>query len=207
MPQQPTWEGVHVDDRWQGSRSRRRSIVAAVLLLAFATPAWPAPLAAAPAFAAPAVGRVPTDVRDDAAQAAREARLVRSETRALLTGFLTEFGPRFTAEESERLRGYRATADRQLAGVVVTTRRLQSTVAAGRGRTEVAAAARAAQRAHQRARAAADVTYEAARGILEPRLSLLEGISAIRDYDAMLGRFDRLGERIAAVAATSRAAG
>ena len=182
------------------------TVLVALAIPAVATPALATPAVAAAAVSIPAVGRVPTDVRDDATRAAREARFVRSETGALLTGFLTEFGERFSADETERLRGYRATADRQLAGVVVTTRRLQSAVSAGRRRAEIVAAAKAAQRSHRRARAAADVTYEAARGILEPRLSLFEGLSAIRDYDAMLGRFDLLGERIAAVATASGAA-
>jgi predicted RNase H-like nuclease len=86
--------------------------------------------------------------------------------------------------------------------VVVTTRRLQAAVAARAPRSEILAAGRAAQRSHQRARAAAQASYEGARRIMEPRLSLFEGISAIRDYDAMLGRFDDLRDRIDAVVAT-----
>jgi hypothetical protein len=136
---------------------------------------------------------------DDATTAGREARVLRRETAALLTGYLTDYGDRFTTIENEQLRAYQAEADRTLAGVVVTTKRLQALVADRAPRSQVLAAGRAAQRAHKRARTAAEASYDGARRIMEPRLSLFEGIAAIRDYDAMLGRFDDLGDRIDAV--------
>ena len=124
---------------------------------------------------------------------------MRRETAALLAGYLTDYGDRFTTAENDELRAYRAEADRTLAGVVVTTKRLQSLVADRAPRSQVLAAGRAAQRAHGRARTAAEASYDGARRIMEPRLSLFEGIAAIREYDAMLGRFDDLGDRIDSV--------
>ena len=178
-------------------RVRTLGAVATVLLVALVgAPAVPAAASTPTAIA--------TSISSDATSASREARGLRRETAALLTGYLTEFGDRFTEAENDQLRAYRAGADRQLAVVVVTTRRLQSAVSAGAPRSEVLAAGRAAQRAHQRARATAQASYEGARRIMEPRLSLFEGISAIRDYDAMLGRFDDLGERIDSVVAEAR---
>ena len=143
----------------------------------------------------------PASALGDATRATREARLLRQETVAMLGRYLADYGDRFTTAENDQLRAYQATADRQLASVVVTTRRLQSAVARSAPRTEILAAGRAAQRAHQRARSAAQASYEGARRIMEPRLSLFEGLGAIRDYDAMLGRFDELGDRIDAVVA------
>lgn len=163
-------------------------------------------------FALPASATIPTthlaptavvaSVLSDATSATREARLLRQETVAMLGRYLVDYGDRFTVSENDQLRAYRATADRQLATVVVTTRRLQAAVAARAPRSEILAAGRAAQRSHQRARAAAQASYEGARRIMEPKLSLFEGISAIRDYDAMLGRFDDLGDSIDSVVAT-----
>jgi hypothetical protein len=169
------------------------------------TAALVAGLLLAPASSATAA--VPTvaaaSVQSDATAASREARQLRRETAALLTSYLTQYGDRFTAAENDELRAYRADADRKLAGVVVTTKRLQSLVAARAPRSQVLAAGRAAQRAHERARLAAQSSYDGARRIMEPRLSLFEGFAAIREYDAMLGRFDDLGDRIDAVVATA----
>lgn len=170
------------------------AVATVMLALLASTPATSAAASAPTAITASAA--------DDAARAGREARVLRRETAALLTGYLTEYGDRFTASENDELRAYRADADRKLAGVVVTTKRLQSLVAARAPRSQVLAAGRAAQRAHARARAAAQTSYDGARRIMEPRLSLFEGIAAIREYDAMLGRFDDLGDRIDGVVAT-----
>lgn len=175
---------------------RVRALVVAVVLM-MALPFAPAASAAliAPTATAASASR-------DATSAVREARLLRQETVAMLDRYLADYGGRVPAAENDRLRAYRTSADRQLATVVVTTRRLQSAVAARAPRSEVLAAGRAAQRSHARARAAAQTSYEGARRIMEPQLSLFEGIGALRDYSAMLARFDSLGDRIDAVVAT-----
>lgn len=178
-------------------RTRGASLLAALaVLVVVAVPLTPGTAAAA---GAPTV--VTASVAEDATSASREARQLRRETAALLTGYLTQYGDRFTTAENDELRAYQSDADRQLASVVVTTKRLQSLVAARAPRGKVLAAGRAAQRSHERARLAADASYEGARRIMEPRLSLFEGIAAIREYDAMLGRFDELGARIDSVVA------
>ena len=167
-----------------------------------ASAAVPSPAAVTASVHFTASVSVTASALSDATSATREARLLRQETVAMLGRYLADYGDRFTAAENDQLRAYRSTADRQLASVVVTTRRLQAAVAARAPRSEILAAGRAAQRSHERARAAAQASYEGARRIMEPRLSLFEGISAIRDYDAMLGRFDDLRDRIDAVVAT-----
>ncbi len=184
-------------DHRRSGPARRLSVVGlvgAALLLGV-----PVASASSAAVVAPSVATATP--ASDATSASREARLLRRETAALLTNYLTTYGDRFAAEENATLLAYRADADRTLAAVVVTTKRLQSVVAARAPRSQVLAAGRAAQRAHERARRAAQVSYEGARRIMEPRLSLFEGIAAIREYDAMLGRFDDLGDRIDSVVA------
>jgi hypothetical protein len=187
----------------RGRRAVSRRVLLVLAALAISAPVL-APVASAavvtPSVVTPSVATA--SPLSDATSATREARLLRQQTVAMLGRYLADYGDRFTTEENDQLRAYRSTADRQLAGVVVTTRRLQAAVAAGVPRREILAAGRAAQRSHQRARAAAQASYEGARRIMEPQLSLFEGISAIRDYDAMLGRFDDLGDRIDAVVAT-----
>jgi hypothetical protein len=171
-----------------------RALSAVAALLFACVPLAPASSAVT---SAPTVASV--SITSDAASVGRESRVLRRDTATLLTRYLTEYGDRFTTAENDQLRAYRAEADRTLAGVVVTTKRLQALVAAGAPRSQVLPAGRAAQRAHARARAAAGASYDGARRIMEPRLSLLEGIAAIREYDAMLGRFDDLGDDIDAV--------
>jgi hypothetical protein len=185
--------------RSRATPAPRHVVGAVTLVLLVALGIAPLAPAAAAATRAPTV--LAASAADDAATASREARVLRRQTAALLAGYLTEYGDRFTEAQNEQLRAYRAEADRTLAGVVVTTRRLQGLVTDRAPRSQILAAGRAAQRAHARARTAADASYDGARRIMEPRLSLFEGIAAIRDYDAMLGRFDRLGDRIDAVVA------
>lgn len=176
-------------------RVRILGAVAAVLITAL-------PIAPASSAAAVTPTLTMASASRDAASAVREARLLRQETVAMLDRYLADYGNRVSAAANDQLRAYRTSADRQLATVVVTARRLQSAVAVGAPRSEILAAGRAAQRSHARARAAAQTSYEGARRIMEPQLSLFEGIGALRDYNAMLGRFDSLGDRIDAVVAT-----
>lgn len=159
---------------------------------------------------AAAVLHVPTSTwatpASEASAASREARALRVSTAAMIQRYLDEYGDRFTAAEATRLRSYKATADRNLSPVVVTTRRLASLIEKGAPRATVLTAARAAQRAHARARVVAEDSYRQARAIVEPKLSLFEGLQALGDYDAMITRFDAVGERLDAIVRSYRAA-
>ncbi len=135
----------------------------------------------------------------DAAAASSEARRLRRQVAALLQGYLDDYGDRFTPAEITELLAYKANADRQLAGVVVTTKRLKRLIAIGAPKATTRSAGRAAQTSWRRARTTADATWEGARRIMEPRLSLFEQIGALRDYNATSGRFDDLGATISAV--------
>lgn len=163
-------------------------------------------------LAVPAAGATPPPAVSwlspaaDASAASREARDLRAATAAMIQRYLDDYGDRFTDGEAARLREYKATADRSLTPVVVTTRRLATLISREAPRRDVLVAARAAQRAHARARLVAEESYRQARAIVEPRLSLFEGLQALGDYDAMIARFDALGERLDSVVRTYRAA-
>lgn len=169
-----------------------RGLAAATLaLVALLSPVTPTATAAG---TGPAIVR--TSPASDAATAAREARAVRREVNAMILDYLDAYGDRVTAAEREQMEGHRDNANRQLASVVVTTRRLSQLAVSSASRARVLTAARRAIVAHRRARAAAEASFASVRAILEPRLTLWEGLQALRDYDAMMGRFDRLGDRL-----------
>lgn len=142
---------------------------------------------------------VATDARRDATAVRDSAIDLRRDVASLLQRYIDEYRPRFTPRELTQLEGYRSDADRQLASVVVTTSRLRTAIAQGRSARQVEAARRAALASWTRARAAANTSWDQARGIMEPKLSFLERLSALSDYNDMIGRFDRLGEEIRTV--------
>ena len=150
--------------------------------------------------AATAVGTSTTvvdrDATSDVRAAAAEARALRRDVGELLQGYVDDYRDRFTPEEIAALLSYREAADRHLAAVVTTTTRLRTAVDAGSGER---LAARRALGAWTRARATADTSWESARSIMEPRLSLIEKVGALRDYTAMTNRFDRLGDRLRSI--------
>lgn len=183
-------------------RSRRSALLATVPLAVALSIGGTAPVA----VATPAPAWSSMSPASDAASATREARALRTSTAAMIQRYLDEYADRFTAAEATRLRAYKATADRNLSPVVVTTRRLAALIDSGAPRAEVLVAARAAQRAHARARVVAEDSYRQARAIVEPKLSLFEGLQALGDYDAMITRFDALGARLDAIVRSSRAA-
>jgi hypothetical protein len=119
----------------------------------------------------------------------------------MLQDYIAGYGDRFTQAERKRLQTYRTDADRQLAAVVVATRRLEQATAAGSSLAVRRARAAAAQSAWRRAKSMADSSFASAREILEPKLSLIERLSAARDYSTMMGRFDDLGAQIDEAAA------
>ncbi len=142
---------------------------------------------------------VVTDARKDAAAMRASAISLRRDVSSLLQQYIDQYGARVTPAELSRLEGYRSDADRQLAGVVVTTSRLRNAIAQGRSARQVESARRAALASWTRAREAADSSWDQARTIMEPQLSFLERLSALSDYNDMIGRFDALGEEIRTV--------
>lgn len=177
--------------------SRWRATVTCVLvaLTAFTATAGPSiASAASPAAASPTSARTATAPSDTAAT-------LRTDVAAMLQDYLARYGDRFTSNERRQLLSYRADADRQLAAVVVATRRLEQATATGASLAVRRARGAAAQAAWRRARSMADSSFASARQILEPRLSLIERLGAARDYSTMMGRFDALGAQIDAAAA------
>lgn len=141
----------------------------------------------------------PIDARKDAAAMRASAIDLRRDVASLLQEYIDTYRARFSATELTQLEGYRGDADRQLASVVVTTTRLRTAIAQGRSARQVETARRAALASWTRARTAADTSWSQARTIMEPKLSFLERLSALSDYNDMIGRFDALGEEIRTV--------
>lgn len=139
------------------------------------------------------------DARTDAAALRTQAAQLRRDVTGLIRDYRTRYQSRFTSAELAQLVRFQRDADRQLAGVVVTTNRLSRVVASRRSAREVDTARRAAQASWARAREAADTSWEQARGIMEPRLSLLEKLEALGDYNDAMARFDDLGQSIDAI--------
>lgn len=133
------------------------------------------------------------------------AATLRADVAALLQDYIAGYGDRFTPTERRQLQSYRTDADRQLAAVVIATRRLEQSVSSGASPAVRKARGAAAQAAWRRAKAMADSSFDAARQILEPKLSFIERLGAARDYSTMMGRFDDLGAEIDAAAARAAA--
>ena len=182
-------------------RGSAAALLAAAALAVASLLAPTAPSAAAP-LATPAVAGA--SAASDASAAVREARALRREAGALMREYLVAYGDRLSSSERAQMDRHRAAADRHLASVVVTTRRLSQLVGSSASAERLRTAVRAATSAHHRARAAAETSFDAVRTTLEPRLSLWEGLQALRDYDAMMGRFDDLGDRLDDVAGAAR---
>ena len=131
-----------------------------------------------------------------ATQTSTEAVALRRDVAATLQRYLTDYGSRFTETEKRQLLGYKANADRHLAAVVAATQRFAQSTTNGSSLATRRAAGKAAQTAWQRAKAASVSTFESARRIMEPRLSVFERLQALRDYNDMNARFDALGTHI-----------
>lgn len=171
-------------------------IVVAAVLTGLAGPAQASTGATAPARQETIVA---SDAQRDAATMRASAIDLRRDVASLLQEYIDAYRTRFTPAELTQLEGYRSDADRQLASVVVTTSRLRNAVAQGRSTRQVEASRRAALASWTRARDAADTSWNQARTIMEPKLSFLERLSALSDYNDLIGRFDALGEEIRTV--------
>lgn len=172
-------------------------VAACTLTLLLAVTAAPGAAAAATASEAPQVARLSS--ASDAQEASSQARALRREVAGLLQRYLDEYGGRFTAAELQQLEGYKANADRQLAAVVLAANRVTYLTSKKASTNQVASAVSRATATWKRARSTAESTWDDARRVMEPQLSLLEKVGAANDYNAMMDRFDALGERIRAV--------
>jgi len=187
-----------VMDQPQRRRARATTIVVAALVAFLGAGLFPlSPSLSARAAAAPlTVASSPSA----AAKAHAEARALRRDVAALLQKYLDDYGSRFTDAERQQLLGYRDDADNHLARVVLTTGILERAIASNAPARTRKAAAVNAQTAYRRAKTQADSALASARQIMEPKLSMLERLSALTDYNTMLDRFDALGARIDAAA-------
>ena len=183
----------HADDRVRGrSHQSVRALVAAgvsILMAMLAMIAGAGAVAAAPAMTT-------QSVTTDAKSAQKQAIALRKDVKNLLTSYTNEYADRFTSTELAQLNGYRDDADRQLASVVVTTSRLARVASKKGPQRSLDRAQAAALKSWTRAKGAAQTSWEKARVITEPSLGLFERIKALNDYNAMMTRFDTLGDTL-----------
>jgi hypothetical protein len=175
--------------------TRQRLVAAgAAALLVFLVPIGPStavPAARHATASASALG--------EAKGISRDARALRLAVAEILGDYLTTYGDRFDGPETTQLSAYKAAADRQLALVVLAANRLRTVVADGGTPAAIRAATLAARTTQKRARATAETSFQRARVIVEPKLSLFEGLQALSDYQRMMDRFTALAERTDAV--------
>jgi hypothetical protein len=175
--------------------TRQRLVAAAAAaLLVFLVPVGPSAAANAVRHAVAA-----TSTLTEAKAISRDARGLRLAVAELLGDYLTSYGDRFDDGETTTLTAYKSAADRQLALVVLSANRLRSVVADGGTPAAIRAATLAARATQKRARATAETSFQRARVIVEPKLSLFEGLQALSDYQRMMDRFTALGERTDAI--------
>lgn len=182
-------------------RARAHRLAAALAVASVLALAPPTSGASALTPSAPAV--IALSPASDAAAASSEARALRREVAALLQRYIDDYRDRFTDAEVAQLLAYRSSADRQLASVVVTATRLRNSITNDAGVTQVRANASRALTSWSRAKRTAEASWESARQIMEPRLSLFEKLGAAGDYNAMMDRFEDLGDRISALRPTA----
>jgi hypothetical protein len=178
---------------------RKRAAVTFALAIALAIPLAPVASGTSHAYAMPAIGSTTSTA---AADASREAKSLRRDVASMLQNYVDDYRDRFSDAETRQLLAYKADADRQLAAILVTTGWLQQATSPTATSAARRAAGQAAQSAWRRARAKATTTFDSARQITEPRLSWWEKLSAQRDYNTMMSRYDELGALIDKAAAS-----
>lgn len=139
--------------------------------------------------------RIDTAVRAEAAEIADEAAALKRDVARTMNGYARTFQRDLTRDERRILDSYVVTANRRLAEVVRETSRLER-AARGRSVAQVEQAQTRSQSAWARAQLAAEESFDSARAILEPHMSLGDKIEALGDYTSLMGRFEDLGERI-----------
>ena len=141
------------------------------------------------------VARVDTSVRAEAIEIADDAAALRHDVSRTMEAYARDFRGDLTRDEQRTLDGYVAQASRRMNDVVLETSRLER-AARGRSVSAVEQARARSQTAWARAQMAAEDSFDSARSILEPHMSLIEKIAAMSDYTSLMTRFEDLGERI-----------
>lgn len=178
---------------------RRLRPVTVALITAAALSIGAPVVASAPAIAATSTSapgaRIDTAVRIEAAEIADAAAALQQDVAATMSGYTRSFRGDLTRDERRVLDSYVETANKRLTEVVRETARLER-AARGRSVAQVEQAQARSQSAWARAQMAAEESFESARSILEPHMSLGDRIEALADYTVLMGRFEDLGERI-----------
>lgn len=165
------------------------------LLLAAVAPATAVPLApvAAISSATSAAGVASADA------AHRAVSGFRAQSRQDLSGFLTNYGDRLTAEQNERAEALIAKADLTLAQLEAKTRTTRALARSGAIATRVQQAADAASRAFDTASASTTAALAEMQPLLRSKLSLFEGLQAKLLLDQSMRDFAAVGAAVKSV--------
>lgn len=123
----------------------------------------------------------------------------RVQSRQDLSGFLTKYGGRLTAEQNARAKALAAQADMTLAQLEAKTRATRSLARAGASSARIRRAAVDANVAYEAAAAATAAALAECQPLLQDKLSLFEGFQAKLDLDTSLRDFADVGAAVKAV--------
>ncbi len=141
------------------------------------------------------IARVNTSARAEASEIADEANVLQRDVARTMDGYARSFRGSLTKEEQRVLGEYVTQANRRMDDVVRETGRLERAARGGSlAATELARSR--SQAAWARAQMASEESFDSARSILEPHMSLGDRIEALADYTFLMNRFEDLGERI-----------
>ena len=133
---------------------------------------------------------VATATSASAATVTDDARALRDSIVVLTQDYEKDFGGRVTAAERSELSAMGTQARKEMNALVGAIRKAE--------RTNAPADWQTARTVHTSALATAQVRFDRAAALLQPRLSLREQVQAYADYTRTLREFERLGQRIPA---------
>lgn len=133
---------------------------------------------------------VGTATSASAATITDDARTLRDSIIVLTQNYEKDFGGRVAVAERRELSAMGAQARKEMNALVGAIRKAE--------RTNAPADWQMARTVHTSALATAQVRFDRAAALLQPRLSLREQVQAYADYTRTLREFERLGQRIPA---------
>lgn len=120
----------------------------------------------------------------------QDARELRSSVTTLMSNYERSYADRLTSSDQAALKAIRLKANQQLAQLQTDIRRAE--------RTKKRSDWLRAQQTHAKATSDAELGLEQARTILEPKLSLMERLTALSEYSTKMDQFRSLGLRLQA---------
>ena len=122
---------------------------------------------------------------------ANETRSLRTDVSQTIGTYVTKYGDRVTPTQRATLMSLAREADKELLKVQLAVSRAENIPSSKRSKKLIAM--NAALRTHTTAESRAEASLASARSILEPKLSLIEAISAFSDYERLMDSYEDLG--------------